>query len=375
MRRAAGLAGSGLGLILVALTFEAGTLLVPGAALVLIALAAPLSVWLARRPARLGRVLHAERVLEDQPLEATIEIEHGRMGLPGCRISEPLVGAAMTLQIPPGPRAHRRTELRIVARFERRGRRVLGPPRLELADPLGLVRLERLGAGAGQEVLVLPRVQRPRPLHGSLGSWLRSGHRGSPAEPLAATEVDGLRAYRPGTPASRIHWPALARGAGLLERQLHADAGLAPLVVLDARHAGAEELLDQAVRAAASLTVELARRGGCELLLPGERRAASIEADLGAWPTAHARLALVRGGRDSPPPALSQRLGKVFYVAAQRPVGAIGPRVERMHGAVIVLPRELAQGMRGPALFEVAGCLAFMLGSTVRTASPVQERV
>ena len=54
-------------------------------------------------------------------------------------------------------------------------------------------------------------------------------------EPMGATEVDGLRPYRQGTPASRIHWPALARGAGLLERRLRADTDSRPLVVVDAR--------------------------------------------------------------------------------------------------------------------------------------------
>ena len=54
-----------------------------------------------------------------------------------------------------------------------------------------------------------------------------------------------------------------------------------------------------AVRAAASLCVHLARKDGCAILLPGERRPIEIGHDLGAWPAVHARLALVRGGRRS----------------------------------------------------------------------------
>ena len=91
----------------------------------------------------------------------------------------------------------------------------------------------------------------------------------------AAVDMDGLRPYRVGTPASRIHWPAVARGHGLIERRLQADGDSRPLVVLDARLPGPDaqsELLDAAVRAAASLVLELARRGGCGLLLPGEQR-------------------------------------------------------------------------------------------------------
>ena len=103
--------------------------------------------------------------------------------------------------------------------------------------------------------------------------WLGSGHSRrlrlpdgrAGSEALAAVDLDGLRPYRPGTPASRIHWPAVARGAGLIERRLQADGDARPLVVLDARtpasagRAGVD-LLDAAVRAAASLVLEFSAR-------------------------------------------------------------------------------------------------------------------
>jgi uncharacterized protein (DUF58 family) len=114
------------------------------------------------------------------------------------------------------------------------------------------------------------------------------------ADSFAATEVDGLRPYRPGTPASRIHWAALARGAGLLERRLRAEQESRPLVVLDSRCDGDEsDLLDAAVRAAASLLFELARDVGCGLLTPGSGRPLQVDQRLGGWSVAHAHLALV----------------------------------------------------------------------------------
>jgi hypothetical protein len=58
----------------------------------------------------------------------------------------------------------------------------------------------------------------------------------------------------------------------------------------------------------------------------------------------------------------------VFYVTAQLPHG--GSRMERAQGGILVVPREIAGGRRGPALFEVAGCLAFAVGARVRTAAP-----
>ncbi len=46
------------------------------------------------------------------------------------------------------------------------------------------------------------------------------------------------------------------------------------------------------MRAAASLCVELARSGGCDLLVPGERRPLPIDPALRAWPEAHVRIAV-----------------------------------------------------------------------------------
>jgi uncharacterized protein (DUF58 family) len=195
------------------------------------------------------------------------------------------------------------------------------------------------------------------------------------AEPLAASELDGLRPYRPGTSASRIHWPALARGAGLLERRMRADRDSFPLVVLDARCSGEAEHLDAAVRAAASLVLELAQRGGCGLLLPGERRAVEVERDLSAWPAVHARLALVEAAAEGQAPRLApgSRLGRLFYVAAQ-PLDRLPPALvsATQMAAVLVLPKPLATGVSQPASFEVMDCRGFVLGGRQRV--PMRER-
>ena len=74
---------------------------------------------------------------------------------------------------------------------------------------------------------------------------------------LAELEIDGLRPYREGAPASRIHWPTVARRGEMLERRLVAELDSAPLVVLDRSAPASEEALDSAVRAAASLCVWL----------------------------------------------------------------------------------------------------------------------
>lgn len=353
---------AGVALILVALTFDASVLLVPGVALVALGALIPPWIWLAARGASASRRLHGDRVVEEEPLEATIEIRRGPLGLPGGELHDEFAGGAMTLAGGRAPRlADGRSAVRVVARFPRRGRRRFEPTALALRDPLGLVRVRRAGDGPAEELLVLPRTERVSWLSEAPGERPEFPEAAAAAEAFAATEVDGLRPYRPGAPASRIHWAAVARGAGLLERRLRADASSGPLVVLDARTSGPPELLDAAVRAAASLALDLARRTGCELLLPGDRRPIRLGPELGAWPGAHARLALVEGGPDAAVPALRSRVhgGRVYYVVADQ-IGALErlPLDTRLR-CVLVAPAEFAPSTGEQPVFEVAGCRAF----------------
>lgn len=349
--RAAGVAAAGAALAVVGLVFDGTPLYVPGVALALLGLGAPAWVWSLTRLAKLGRRLEQERVVEGEPLEAMIDV---RGWLPGAEVLDPLAGDPVSL--PSG----RRSAVRVLARFERRGVRRLEPPSLRLRDPLALAECTRSSVGPPQDVLVLPRTE-PVSWVGRGGKAVGTAPARERAELLAAVEVDGLRPYRRGTPASRIHWPALARGAGLLERRLRVDGDQTPLIVLDPRGSGPQEHLDAAVRAAASLTLELARGGGARLLLPDERRALAVERDLTAWPAAHARLALVEGGTRARAPAfraVRSAVGLVLYVIARRV-----DRLDTLLGAegwpgaaaVVVAPAALAP--RGRVSFSVAGCV------------------
>jgi uncharacterized protein (DUF58 family) len=375
VRRAASVAVGGLILILVAFTFDAAPLFVVGAAFVAMGVVLPTWVWLSARRASVQRQLLRDHVIEGEPAEATIEITRGRWGLPGAELHDQLAGAPVTLSLPLSMiRGEQSARVRVVTRFARRGLRQLDPPCLTVHDPLGLASLNCRGVGPRQELLVLPYTEPVRWRNRRRAQRSDSAGGSAPAEPLAAVDVDGLRPYRVGTPASRIHWAALARGAGLLERRLRADGDTRPLVVLDARGGGPVEHLDAAVRAAASLTLELARLGGCRLLLPGDRRAIAIEPDLVGWPRAHIRLALVEGGRRAPAPVLEAgaRMGAVFYVVA-RPLEQLPPVLTTsIRGPrVLVLPRPLARAEQS-ASFEVTGCA----GIVVRTRmTPLAEAV
>lgn len=373
MKRAAGIILAGGLLIIVAFAFDTSDLFVPGIAFVVVGLLLPPWIWLASRTTSVTRWIETDRVLEEQPFEALIKVRGGPFGAPGGEVIDPLAGGAIALgTFLFSPRGDRIADARVIARFARRGRRRLEPPALALRDPLGLTRIVRRGRGPDQTLLVLPRIERPR--------WSRENpdhrldqHAGAPVlEALAAVDVDGLRPYRPGTPASRISWPALARGAGLLERRMQIERENGPLVVLDVRSSGPPERVDAAVRAAASLTHALASRSGCELLFPGDRRPVRIAPDLIAWGGVHVRLALLDGGPTAPPPSLPgrARTGILFYVAAQRE--QLPPQVIRggHAGVVLVLPTDVAPPVRSSPRFEVSGCAGYLLTAGSRLRAP-----
>jgi uncharacterized protein (DUF58 family) len=351
-------AAAALGVILALAggSFDAEPLFVAGVAFLVLAVGTGGWVALAARGARIDRELGAHHVVEDEPLYVRILVSAG-LPTPGGEIVEPLIGGPVPLRV-----GRRRVRVRVEARFARRGLRRLDPPALVLRDPLGLASREVRDARAeADEVLVLPRVE-PVTVHAEPGST-SAGHTLATLVGVAEVEIDGLRAYRPGSPASRIHWPALARGAGLLERRLRPDADGRPLVVLDPRAPARPEDLDAAVRAAASLAHALAKAAGCALLLPGERRATGLERDLGAWPAAWARLAVVAPGPPPPLAGLAARTGPVFYVAAS-PLARL-PRA-LSHASVprvLVVPGVLA-GRR--EVLAVAGCRGYAIGRAGR---------
>ena len=350
IRPALAVALLGIVLVLVAGTFDAEALYVAGVAFVLLAVGSVAWVLLAARGVTVTRTVEARRVVEDDPLAVTVEVSGGAVPLPTADLVDPLLEDPVALGF---GRAQRR--MRIKARFGRRGRRTLAPPAVVVRDPLGLASVTVRGDHE-DELLVLPRIESVRPLRA--GDDGRGRRHGRPAM-AAEVELDGVREHRPGTPASRIYWPALARGAGLMERRLRAESDSRPMIVLDCRGAEREEDLDAAVRAAASLAVSLARDGGSQLLMPGDRRPTALDDTLAGWAHLHARLALVQGGGKASLSGIATRLGPVIYVAPHVP--ARPPRALEhapAAGRVIVCPGQMPG--RRPS-FSVAGCMGYDL--------------
>jgi uncharacterized protein (DUF58 family) len=352
-----------LALGVTAALFDAEQLWVASVALAV--LAAGTSAWIAlgARGVEVQRTLGARRVQEDEPVSILVAVRAGRLRLPPARLVDALLPETAPLRT--GTRGGR---VRIEARFARRGRRRLALPSVVVADPLGLARREvRAQPMAGEdEILVLPRIEPITPATRG-GDAARVARRGRPTVG-AEIEMDGIRPLRDGTPASRIFWPAVARGADPQERFLTAGGESHPLVVLDPRSAASEEHLDAAVRAAASLVRALALAGGCGLLLPGDRRPTEMGETLAGWAHLHARLAIV--GPDGMPPlaSVAQRRGAVIFVSAQmrsRMPAALGPS----HGStrVLVVPGRLASRH---AAFAVAGCSGYVIGGRAGGSRP-----
>lgn len=360
MRRAFVTAVLALAFGLTAALVDAEPLWVPAAMLLAIAAGSAAWVWLGARGVRITRTLGADRVIEDEPLAVVLEVRAGGLGLPPSRILDPLLPAPVAL--PAGTAGGR---VRIAVRFGRRGRRVLALPRVLVSDPLGLATGEVTArpSPASDEILVLPRIEPVLAAGGSAGGdgarLVRSVRRG-----LAAgggeVELDGVRPLREGTAASRIFWPAVARGARPQERVLVPAAEQRPVVVLDPRGAASDDALDAAVRATASLARALAADGGCSVLLPGDRRPVELGERLAGWPQVHARLALVGTDGAGGGPALvslTQRRGPIIFVSARmraRTPQALG--TARGATRIIVVPGALAE--RRP-LFAVAGCSGY----------------
>ena len=331
--------------------FDSPSLYVPGVALVGLVAGSRLWVGLAARRVRLEQLPGPWSIVEGEPYPLRIRIHSGRLPLPSGRVDHPLVDRPLPVGMYPGG------HLRLKLRSPRRGRRRVEPVTLLLNDPMNL-HAASIRSGDGNQVLVLPRID---PVvrcdgRGGPGDAALDGPDGLVGAGLDTRaidfEIDGLRPYRHGSSASRIHWATVARTGEMVEHRLAAGANSTPLVVLDRSNPADQDSLDTAVRATASICAHLAPSGGCAVLVSGERRPLEIDPGLRAWPQVHAHLAVVEAG--GAPPAI-QRLSRnetIFWVTAAEGVPGWTRGLAR-HGWYLVTPFPLP-GLA--SAFTVAGC-------------------
>src|SRR4051812_37705959 len=239
-----------------------------------------------------------------------------------------------------------RTSLRYRVHGHRRGRHLLGPLRLRLVDPFGLV--ERSAAGTDSApLLVVPRV-RPLGADGPAGGQGGGGEGSRRTIAVHGEDDVSTREYRHGDDLRKVHWRATARTGELMvrleERPWRAHATL----LLDTRARahlvgphGARgvrtgppgddcpppDSLEWLVEAAASFGTAMARRGaalrivtdGGELVPPPGRGSLGADELLD-------RLAGIRPSRVS---ALTTGVDHLCRAAGDGPIicllGAVGP--------------------------------------------------
>jgi uncharacterized protein (DUF58 family) len=120
---------------------------------------------------------------------------------------------------------------RTLARCTRRGRYRLGPHTVTTSDPLGIFCYSQQQPTHQDLVVYPPLVRLPALL-------MPSGSRGGLAQAdllqiFATPNVGGLRAYTPGDPPSRIHWPYVARYGELFVKEFDQERSGALWIVLD----------------------------------------------------------------------------------------------------------------------------------------------
>lgn len=361
-----------LGVLLLAAggMFAIEALYVPGIALVALALGFTAWVLVAAAGARVRRVTGPPSVEEGEPWPVRIEFEAGAVQVPGGEVRDELLKQPVPVRaIRPHVRGGPPT-LAGEVRFPRRGLRRLAPCEVVVHDPLWLA-AKTVSSGARDEVLVLPKVH-PVVSEGGGGAAGPGRNQGTDGGDTAAAgqltlaelELDILRPYRPGTPATRIHWPTLARTGQLMERRLIADDRARPLLVVDAVAPTSPEALDDVVRAAASLAFHLALGGGCAVLMPGDRHALHLGPELRGWPSIHARLAVLEPAAADPrlDPRANRR-GNVVWVGARAP-GTWPALVSK--AAYLVTPDRLPDA---PVSFTVAGCFGHGMTPALRRAA------
>ena len=147
---------------------------------------------------------------------------------------------------------------------EVRGKYDIGPLRVRISDPFGLLELHRTFTKTSS-LVVIPATE-PLPPIGLTGAWTGSGdNRPRPFASGSAADVT-VRDYRVGDDLRRVHWRSTARVGSLMVRREEQPWQSRCTLFLDNRARvhrgqGPHSSLERAVTAAASLAVHLAAQG------------------------------------------------------------------------------------------------------------------
>lgn len=161
-----------------------------------------------------------------------------------------------------GPRWKR--SVGYLVRSDVRGRFTIGPMKVRLSDPFGMVELDRTFQSTSS-LVVTPRVL-PLPVVPLSGAWTGSGDNRPRAFASGSAEDVTVREYRRGDDLRRVHWRSSAHTGELMVRREEQPWQSRATLFLDNRKiahrgSGAASSLEHAVSLAASVGVHLAQRG------------------------------------------------------------------------------------------------------------------
>ncbi len=247
------------------------------------------------------RIPAGKRLVARRPSHVELVVSNAsRVGSPGVEVVDRLPGRRF-FEVPP-VEGHAERVIRAPVLFAKRGLYELGPAEIWTAEPFGLLRFVR-SFRAHAEVVVYPEVfdlvgfpVRGRSAEtGARDSFVRRGD-----------EFSGLREYRQGDDRRHIHWKSVARTGELVVKEFSHNAPQRHAVVLDLHRAGhgvPEAEVEDAVSAAGSVLLHLAREGLPFRLLCTDRERSTTELGTGeaAYWRAMDLLAAVRADGDVEP--------------------------------------------------------------------------
>lgn len=278
-------------------------LYVAAAAVGLLVAVAAAGVRMSATTVAVRRGLTSSRLANGEPAEVTLELRNDSRWerAPLLLVSD---DCHWTLAERPqflveGLRAGGSRRLRYDIRGTMRGRYTVGPMRIGVRDPFGVVQLVRRYT-ATDEVVVYPVVE-------ALPEGLtRGNHRGSGTSDTrrlfsTGDEFHTMREYQQGDDLRLIHWPSTAHRSTLMVRQQEQPWQAEAFVLLDTRltahrGSGPSSTLEKAISVAASAVTHLGRQGyRLRLVTEADTRAPVVE----TWDAHMDRLAELNGSHET----------------------------------------------------------------------------
>jgi hypothetical protein len=226
------------------------------------------ALWVARSGNRLGlaRTLGAAQVEVGQ--RAVVHLELTNVGpTTGVLLIEEQIPWALGSRprfVIDSMRPGWRRQIDYPVQAEVRGKYDIGPLRVRVGDPFGLVELHRTFTKTAS-LVVIPTTE-PLPAIPLLGAWTGAGdNRPRPFASGSAADVT-VRDYRVGDDLRRVHWRSTAKVGSLMVRREEQPWQSRCTLFLDNRARvhrgqGPHSSLERAVTAAASIAVHLTTQG------------------------------------------------------------------------------------------------------------------